>query len=296
MLRLSHTHATTSTPAAWLQLASASGASAIVAHVAARSADRHELRNRHRVCIACQLVSYRTALAGRRLRRHCLPPDPAMAVSPPPMLRGTAWDTTRVEGIRSTVFIAKGAWWERPLAHHSLGFVNHQRSLLPMLFQNKPPQRLVAPSVDAQHLNDDALGESLDTFYAYGRPLADGLFPLSRPPHASYTFYGVQSRERSVGTEGMPHTGQSFRLVDLFIKRVDSLPQGLEAGLGFMSPGDRGHVPSVTSVQEALLARHKRKLIVAKARLSSTTVVVPERLHHRHGPFGLGVSHLLHMG
>jgi transposase len=37
-----------------------------------------------------------------------------------------------------------------------------------MFFQHKPTQRLVAPGIDATHLNDDALGRALDTLYAYG--------------------------------------------------------------------------------------------------------------------------------
>ena len=51
---------------------------------------------------------------------------------------------------------------------NGLGFVNQQLSLVPMFFHNKPTQRLVAPGIDAEHLNDDALGRALETLYAYG--------------------------------------------------------------------------------------------------------------------------------
>jgi Domain of unknown function (DUF4277) len=39
-----------------------------------------------------------------------------------------------------------------------LGFVNQQLYLVPMFFRNKPTQRLIAPGIDATHLNDDTLG------------------------------------------------------------------------------------------------------------------------------------------
>jgi transposase len=51
---------------------------------------------------------------------------------------------------------------------NGLGFVNQQLYLVPMFFHNKPTHRLLAPEIDANHLNDDALGRALDTLYAYG--------------------------------------------------------------------------------------------------------------------------------
>jgi transposase len=52
---------------------------------------------------------------------------------------------------------------------NGLGVVNHQRSLVSRLFQDKPTSRLLPPMlIEAKHLNDDALGRALDTRYAYG--------------------------------------------------------------------------------------------------------------------------------
>jgi transposase len=51
---------------------------------------------------------------------------------------------------------------------NGLGFVNQQLSLVPHFFQNKPLSRLIAPGMQASHLNDDTLGRALDTLYAYG--------------------------------------------------------------------------------------------------------------------------------
>jgi transposase len=51
---------------------------------------------------------------------------------------------------------------------NGLGFVNQQLYLVPHFFQNKPLSRLIAPAIEASHLNDDTLGRALDTLYAYG--------------------------------------------------------------------------------------------------------------------------------
>jgi transposase len=51
---------------------------------------------------------------------------------------------------------------------NGLGFVNQQLYLVPLFFQNKPTHRLIAPGIEAYHLNDDTLGRALDTRYDSG--------------------------------------------------------------------------------------------------------------------------------
>ena len=51
---------------------------------------------------------------------------------------------------------------------NGLGFLNQQLSLVPHFFQHKPISRLIAPGIQASHLNDDTLGRALDTLYDYG--------------------------------------------------------------------------------------------------------------------------------
>jgi transposase len=51
---------------------------------------------------------------------------------------------------------------------NGLGFINQQLYLVPHFFQNKPLPRLIAPGIQASHLNDDTLGRALDTLYAVG--------------------------------------------------------------------------------------------------------------------------------
>jgi transposase len=51
---------------------------------------------------------------------------------------------------------------------NELGFVYQQLYLVPQFFQNKLTCRLIAPWIAAKHLNDDALGCTLDTLYDCG--------------------------------------------------------------------------------------------------------------------------------
>jgi transposase len=51
---------------------------------------------------------------------------------------------------------------------NGLGCVNQPRSLVPHFFPNKPRSRLIAPGMQASHLNDDPRGRALETLYAYG--------------------------------------------------------------------------------------------------------------------------------
>src|ERR671914_992690 len=48
---------------------------------------------------------------------------------------------------------------------NGLGFVNQQLYLVPRFFHNKPLARLIAPGIQASHLNDDTLGRARDTLY-----------------------------------------------------------------------------------------------------------------------------------
>src|SRR5919201_852853 len=51
---------------------------------------------------------------------------------------------------------------------NGLGFLNQPLYLVPHFFQNQPLPRLLAPGIQASHLNDDALGRTLDTLYETG--------------------------------------------------------------------------------------------------------------------------------
>src|SRR5262247_754756 len=51
---------------------------------------------------------------------------------------------------------------------HGMGFLQQQLYFVPHFFHHKPISRLIAPGIQASHLNDDTLGRALDTLYAVG--------------------------------------------------------------------------------------------------------------------------------
>lgn len=51
---------------------------------------------------------------------------------------------------------------------NGLGFANRRLYLTSRFFRNKPTERLLGEGIQAEHLNDDALGKALDKIYDYG--------------------------------------------------------------------------------------------------------------------------------
>jgi transposase len=51
---------------------------------------------------------------------------------------------------------------------NGLGVMNQPLSWVPMFLHTKPTSRLLAPGIEAQHLNEDTLGRALETLCAYG--------------------------------------------------------------------------------------------------------------------------------
>lgn len=51
---------------------------------------------------------------------------------------------------------------------NGLGYVNKQLYLTPQFFKDKPLERLFSQTMNAQQINDDALGRTLDAIYDYG--------------------------------------------------------------------------------------------------------------------------------
>jgi transposase len=68
---------------------------------------------------------------------------------------------------------------------NGLGFVNRALYLMPHFFKDKPVGYLLGEGVEAEHLNDDALGRALDAIYSYG-------------PEAPYGQLAAQSGRRAI--------------------------------------------------------------------------------------------------
>jgi len=50
---------------------------------------------------------------------------------------------------------------------NGLGFVNQRLYLFPKFFQDKPVDRLIGKSIDAEDLNEHVMGRALDDIYKY---------------------------------------------------------------------------------------------------------------------------------
>jgi len=50
---------------------------------------------------------------------------------------------------------------------NGLGFANQTLYLMPHFFQDKPLERLLGSGIEAEHLNDDVMGRTLDKLYSY---------------------------------------------------------------------------------------------------------------------------------
>ena len=128
---------------------------------------------------------------------------------------------------------------------NGLGFVNQQLDLVPMFFQNKPTQRLIALGGDAQHLHDDTLGRTLDMLYdsgvtaLYSLIAATAAQRLGRAPtfaHLESTSFHVDGRYNSAAepaAEVIPSTRGYSRdhrpdlhqvMLDLMVEHQAGIP------------------------------------------------------------------------
>lgn len=121
----------------------------------------------------------------------------------------------------------RGAGLDRPLQHTpeprlvpvgravkamvltGLGVVHPQLSLVPMFFQTTPTQRLVAPGIDAPHLQDETWGRAFATLYAAGVTARSRLIAVPAAPCRGLT-PTVAPRDRpSVQGDGHDNRGEA---------------------------------------------------------------------------------------
>src|SRR5262245_3023125 len=128
---------------------------------------------------------------------------------------------------------------------NGLGFLNQQLYLVPHFFQNKPLSRLIAPGIQASHLNDDTLGRALDTLYEtgltelYSLIAATAAKRLGLAPtftHLDTTSFHVDGRYNSEGppTEQVVHITHGYSrdhrpdlnqvMLDLIVEHQAGIP------------------------------------------------------------------------
>jgi transposase len=138
---------------------------------------------------------------------------------------------------------------------NGLGFVHQQLYLVPMFFQNKPTQRLVAPGIEAQHLHDDTLGRALDTLYAAGVT-------------ELYSLIAVTAAQRLGLTPTFAHLDSTSFHVD---GRYNSGEEPDEQVIHITRGYSRDHRPDLNQVMLDLIVEHQAGIPVLMKPLSGNT-------------------------
>jgi transposase len=124
---------------------------------------------------------------------------------------------------------------------NGLGFVNQQLYLVPRFFQDKPTSRLLGALIDAKQLNDDALGRTLDTLYAYGVT-------------ALYSLIAVTAAKRLGLASTFAHLDSTSFHVD---GRYNSDEEPTEQVVHITRGYSRDHRPDLNQVMLALIVEHQ---------------------------------------
>jgi transposase len=138
---------------------------------------------------------------------------------------------------------------------NGLGFVNQQLYLVPMFFQNKPTQQLIAPGGDAPHLNDDTLGRALDTLYDYGVTELSTLIATTAAARLGITPTFAQLDSTSFHVDGRYNSGE------------EPDEQGIHITPGY----SRDHRPDLNQVMLDLIVEHRAGIPVWMKPLSGNT-------------------------
>jgi transposase len=160
---------------------------------------------------------------------------------------------------------------------NGLGFVNQQLYLIPMFFLNKPTHRLLAPAIDANHLNDDTLGRALDTLYEYGVT-------------ELYSLIAATAARRLGLTPTVAHLDStSFHVDGRYNSREEPAPQVIHITRGY----SRDHRPDLNQVMLDLMVEHQAGIPLLMQPLSGNTSdasdfgqVVSQHLQQLHLTYG----------
>jgi transposase len=159
---------------------------------------------------------------------------------------------------------------------NGLGFINQQLYLVPHFFQNKPISRLIAPGIQASHLNDDTLGRALDTLYNFG---VTELYSLIAATAA--TRLGLTPKFRHLDTTSF-HVDGRYNSAEAPDEQVVHITQGYS----------RDHRPDLNQVMLELVVEHQAGIPVLMQPLSGNSSdskafgqVVSDHIAQLHTPF-----------
>ena len=138
---------------------------------------------------------------------------------------------------------------------NALGFIHHQLSLVPHFFQHKPRLRLIAPGMQASHLNDDPLGRAFETLYAYGVTELSSLIATTAAQRRGLAPTCAHLASTSVHGDGRDHKDQEPE------ERVMHITRG----------SSREQRPDRNQVMLALIVEHQAGIPVLRKPLSGNS-------------------------
>jgi transposase len=160
---------------------------------------------------------------------------------------------------------------------NGLGFVNQQLYLVPHFFHNKPLPRLMAPGIQASHLNDDTLGRALDTLYE------TGLTEL-------YSLIAATAARRLGLTPTFAHLDTTSFHVD---GRYNSAKAPDEQVVHITHGYSRDHRPDLNQVMLELIVEHQAGIPLLMKPLSGNSSdaqefgqVIRDHIAHLHTTYG----------
>jgi transposase len=138
---------------------------------------------------------------------------------------------------------------------NGLGVVHQQLYLVPLFFQHKPTHRLIAPEIEAPHLNDDTLGRALDPLYDYGVTDLYSLVAVTAVQRLGLISRFAQLDSPSFHVDGRDNRAEEPDAHVIHITRGDS----------------RDHRPDLTQVMLDLLVEHQAGIPLLMKPLSGHT-------------------------
>jgi transposase len=160
---------------------------------------------------------------------------------------------------------------------NGLGFVNQQLYLVPMFFHHKPTHRLMAPGIEATHLNEDTGGRALDTLYDYGVTALYSLIATTAAQRLSFTPTFAHLDRASFHVDGRYNSAEEPDAHVIHITRGYS----------------RDHRPDLNQVMLDLIVEHQAGIPLLMQPLSGNTSdaidfrhVVTEHISPLHTTYG----------
>ena len=139
---------------------------------------------------------------------------------------------------------------------NGLGFAQRRLYLTPHFFSDKPIEQLIGSGIQADHLNDDALGKALDAFFAYGVTELFNLIAMSSVQRLKLTSKVVHDDITSFHVDGNYNANTKQSAVE-------------EQGLIQITKGySRDSKPNLNQVALELICEHQAGIPVAMQALS----------------------------